>query len=65
MRFNSLLNKLLEEHNATPIEGIAYEQCFIVEKKGFYYVFLNNRIVHHGKTIQEMKEYINSINSGC
>lgn len=63
--FNELLNKFLVEYNASPIEGIAYEQCFIVEKKGYHYIMLDNKIVKGFKTIREAQQYIDSINSGC
>jgi len=67
MRFNSLLNKFLVEHNSTPIEGISYQQYFIVEKKGYYYIFneFNNKIIGSSKTIKEAKERVDSIVSGC
>jgi len=65
MQFNSLLNKFLVEYNASPIEGIAYEQCYIVEKKEFHYVVLDDKVLNGFKTIKEAKEFIDSINSGC
>jgi hypothetical protein len=67
MRFNGLLNKLLEEYNAQPIEGIDYQQYSIVEKKGFYYIFNEDRrkIIGSGKTIKEVRELIDTIVSGC
>jgi hypothetical protein len=67
MRFDSLLNKFLTEYNAQPIEGIIYEQYSIVEKKGFYYLFNENRskILGSGKTVKQVKELADTINSGC
>ena len=67
MRFDSLLNKFLAEYNAQPIEGIIYEQYSIVEKKGFYYLFNENRskILGSGKTVKQVKELADTINSGC
>jgi len=67
MRFNSLLNKFLVEYNSTPIEGISYQQYFIVEKKGYYYIFNepNDKIIGSSKTIKEARERIDSIVSGC
>lgn len=65
MRFNSLLNKFLVEYNSNLIEGIAYEQCFILEKNDFHYISLDGKIVKGFKTIKEAKEYIDTINSGC
>jgi len=67
MAFRELLNKYLEECNASPIDGILYEQYNIVEKKGYYYIFnlKENKIIGSGKTLKEVKETIDSINSGC
>jgi hypothetical protein len=67
MRFDSLLNKFLIEYNAQPIEGIIYEQYSIVEKNGFYYLFneKRNKILGSGKTINQVKELADTINSGC
>jgi len=67
MRFDSLLNKFLTEYNAQPIEGIIYEQYSIVEKKGFYYLFSENRskILGSGKSVKQVKELADTINSGC
>ena len=67
MAFNDLLNKYLLEHNSNPIEGIIYEQYNIVEKKGFYYIFnlKENKIIGSGKSIRDVKEKIDTINSGC
>lgn len=67
MRFDSLLNKFLTEYNSQPIEGIIYEQYSIVEKKGFYYLFneKRNKILGSGKTVKQVKELADTINSGC
>jgi hypothetical protein len=67
MQFNYLLNKFLAEYNAPPIEGIIYEQYSIVEKKGFYYLFneKRNKILGSAKTVKQVKELADTINSGC
>ena len=67
MRFDTILNKYLEEYNANPIEGIMYEQFNIVEKKGFYYLLntKENKIKGSAKSLEKAKELVNTINSGC
>lgn len=67
MRFDSVLNKFLVEYNAQPMEGVIYEQYSIVEKKGFYYLFneKRNKILGSGKTVKQVKELADTINSGC
>ena len=67
MRFDAVLNKFLVEYNAPPVEGVIYEQYSIVEKKGFYYLFneKRNKILGSGKTVKQVKELADTINSGC
>lgn len=63
--FNEKLNKYLQMFSAASIEGIMYEQYQIAEKNGTYYIFEHNKIINHAKTLQQAKELINTINSGC
>jgi hypothetical protein len=63
--FTDLLNKYLEEYNASPIEGVIYQQYNICEKKGIYYISEGNRIIRSTKTLKEAKELVDSITSGC
>lgn len=65
MTFTDILNKYLEEYNAPPIEGVMYEQFNICEKKGFYYIFEQSRLVASTKTLKQAKELVDSIISGC
>jgi hypothetical protein len=67
MKFDCILNKYLAEYNVNPIEGIMYEQFNIVEKKGYYYLLhaKENKIKGSAKSMQQAKELVNTINSGC
>ena len=67
MRFDAVLNKFLVEYNTSPVEGVIYEQYSIVEKKGFYYLFneKRNKILGSAKTVKQVKELADTINSGC
>jgi hypothetical protein len=42
-----------------------YEQYVITEKKGYYYLFLNNKIIGSAKSLVEAKQRCDTINSGC
>lgn len=63
--FVDLINKHLRELNHPEVEGIHYEQYRIVEKKGFHYIFENNKIIGSAQTLIKAKELINTIVSGC
>lgn len=63
--FVDLINKHLKELNHPGVEGIHYEQYRIVEKKGFHYIFENNKIIGSAQTLIKAKELINTIVSGC
>jgi len=63
--FVDLINKHLRELNHPGVEGIHYEQYRIVEKKSFYYIFENNKIIGSAQTLIKAKELINTIVSGC
>ena len=65
MAFTDLLNKYLKEYNASPIEGVSYLQYNICEKKGYYLIMEESRIVGSTKTLKEAKELVDSITSGC
>ena len=67
-QFNNLLKKYLMEHNSNMIIdecSVAHEQFIITEKKGAHYIFLQNKIVAHAKTLVEAKQLCDTINSGC
>lgn len=58
----------LEKHlSSLDSEFNSYQQYFITEKKGFFYVFneQKNKILGSRKTINEAKEFIDTICSGC
>jgi hypothetical protein len=63
--FNEVLNKYLEKCNAPAVVGIMYEQFEIAEKNGVYYIFENSKLINKANTLQQAKELINTINSGC
>jgi len=63
-KFDTILNKLLKEHNSQPVTCI-YQQFTIVEKKGYYYILENNKIIGSGKDIKTVKELCDTICSGC
>ena len=65
MAFKDLLNKYLQEHNAPPIAGISYEQFNICETKGVYCIFEQTQHVASTETLQQARELIDTINSGC
>ena len=67
-QFNSLLKKYLTDYNSNvTIDecSVIYEQYIITEKKGYYYLFLNNKIIGSAKTLVEAKQRCDTINSGC
>jgi hypothetical protein len=66
--FNNLLKQYLADYNSDVYveeSSVAYEQYIITEKKGAYYIFLQNKIIGHAKTLVEAKQYCDSVNSGC
>jgi hypothetical protein len=66
--FNNLLKKYLTDYNSNlPIDecSVMHEQFVITEKKGAYYIFLQNKIVGHAKSLVEAKQRCDTINSGC
>lgn len=63
--FHDVLNKYLQHYGSSMVEGIMYEQFTIAEKNSTYYIFENNKIINHAKTLKEAKQLIDSINSGC
>jgi len=63
--FNDILNEYLQKYNATLVVGIMYEQFEIAEKNGIYYVFEQGKLVNRANTLQQAKELIHTINSGC
>ena len=67
MAFLDLINKYLIESNHPIIEGIKYQQYGIVEKKGFFYIFneQGDKIISSFETLEEAKQRIDSIVSGC
>jgi len=67
-QFNNLLRKYLVDYNSNlAIDecSVAYEQYIITEKKGYYYLFLNNKIIGSAKSLVEAKQRCDAINSGC
>lgn len=67
-QFNNLLRKYLADYNSNvTIDecSVAYEQYIITEKKGYYYLFLNNKIIGSAKSLVEAKQRCDTINSGC
>jgi len=66
--FNNQLKQYLADYNSDVYveeSSVAYEQYIITEKKGAYYIFLQNKIIGHAKTLVEAKQYCDSVNSGC
>jgi hypothetical protein len=66
--FNNLLKRYLTDYNSNlTIDecSVMHEQFVITEKKGAYYIFLQDRIIGHVKTLVEAKQYCDSVNSGC
>ena len=67
-RFNNLLKDYLADYNSDIVvdeTSVMYEQYFITEKKGYFYLFLNSRIIGSAKTLVEAKQRCDTINSGC
>ena len=66
--FNNLLRKYLADYNSDVCveeSSVVYEQYVITEKKGYYYLFLNNKIIGSAKSLVEAKQRCDTINSGC
>jgi len=64
--FNDIINKKLISLGKHPVEGIRYEQYYIVEKKGYFYIFESNKkIIGSSNSLTKAKELINTIISGC
>jgi hypothetical protein len=66
--FNNLLKQYLADYNSDVYveeSSVAYEQYIITEKKGYYYLFLNNKIIGSAKSLVEAKQRCDTINSGC
>jgi hypothetical protein len=66
--FNNLLSKYLAEYNSKVVIdecSVVHEQYVITEKKGYYYLFLNNKIIGSAKSLVEAKQRCDTINSGC
>lgn len=66
--FNNLLKKYLADYNSdiyVEESSVVYEQYIITEKKGYYYLFLNNKIIGSAKSLVEAKQRCDTINSGC
>jgi hypothetical protein len=66
--FNNLLKKYLVDYNSNLIIdecSVMHEQYVITEKKGYYYLFLNNKIIGSAKSLVEAKQRCDTINSGC
>ena len=66
--FNNLLKKYLTDYNSNlTIDecSVMHEQFIITEKKGAHYIFLQDRIIGHAKTLVEAKQHCDTINSGC
>jgi hypothetical protein len=67
-KFNNLLKKYLTEHRSKlqiDETSVCYEQYIITEKKNCYYIFLDNQIIAHEKSLVKAKQLCDSINSGC
>ena len=64
-RFDTIFERLLKEHNGSLFEGVQYENYRIAEKNGFYYIFLENKIIGSAKTFKDAKERCDTINSVC
>jgi hypothetical protein len=67
-QFNNLLKKYLADYNSDAVvdeTSVMYEQYVITEKKGHYYLFLNNKIIGSAKSLVEAKQRCDTINSGC
>jgi len=67
-QFNNLLKKYLADYNSKIVIdecSIMYEQFVITEKKSYFYLFLNNKIIGSAKTLTEAKQLCDTINSGC
>lgn len=67
-QFNNLLKKYLADYNSDAAVdecSVMYEQYIITEKKGYYYLFLNNKIIGSAKSLVEAKQRCDTINSGC
>ena len=65
MSYMNILNRYLEEYNAAPVSGISYQQYDICETEGCYQVLEQTRLVASTDTLQQAKELIDSITSGC
>ncbi len=66
--FNNLLKKYLADYNSNVVIdecSVVYEQFIITDKKGAYYLFLNNKIIGSAKSLVEAKQRCDTINSGC
>lgn len=67
-QFNNLLKKYLADYNSNTVideSSVAHEQFIITEKKGYYYLFFNNKIIGSAKSLVEAKQRCDTINSGC
>jgi hypothetical protein len=67
-QFNNLLSKYLADYNSNVVIdecSVVHEQYVITEKKGYYYLFLNNKIIGSAKSLIEAKQRCDTINSGC
>jgi hypothetical protein len=67
-QFNNLLSKYLTDYNSNVVIdecSVVHEQYIITEKKGYYYLFLNNKIIGSAKSLIEAKQRCDTINSGC
>jgi len=65
MSYMNILNRYLEEYNAAPVSGISYQQYDICGTEGCYQVLEQTRLVASTDTLQQAKELIDSITSGC
>lgn len=67
-QFNNLLKRYLTECNSKLIVeecSVIHEQFVITEKKKVFYIFLENKIIGHAKSLIEAKQLCDTINSGC
>jgi len=67
-QFNNLLKKYLADYNSNVVIdecSVVHEQYVITEKKGYYYLFLDNKIIGSAKSLVEAKQRCDTINSGC
>jgi hypothetical protein len=65
MVFVDQLNHILEHYNASPIEGIRYEQYTLLEFNGIVIIKEDSKDLAVVDSIKQAKELCDSINSGC